>query len=64
MSENHVKEVSTKLVKLQRAARSLGCKLTEPFMTMSFMALPVVPTLKLTDKGLVMHMQFVDLTIT
>lgn len=63
MSEDHVRAVSNKLVKLQRAARSLGCKLTDPFMTMSFMALPVVPKLKLTDKGLVMDMQFVDLAI-
>jgi len=64
MSENPVSAVSTKLVKLRKAARSLGCKLTEPFMTMSFMALPVIPTLKLTDKGLVMGMQFVDPIIT
>jgi len=64
MSENHVGGVSTELVKLQKAARSLGCKLTDPFMTMSFMALPVIPKLKLTDKGLVMNLQFVDLTIT
>jgi adenine deaminase len=31
---------------------SLGCKLRAPFMSLSFLALPVIPTLKMTDKGL------------
>ena len=31
-------------------ARNLGCEFRSPFITMSFMALPVIPTLKLTDK--------------
>ncbi|MCU0612894.1 MAG: adenine deaminase, partial [Candidatus Eisenbacteria bacterium] len=35
------------------AARVLGCSLPDPLMTMSFLALPVIPELKLTDKGLV-----------
>ncbi len=34
------------------AARGLGCRLEDPFMTLSFMALPVIPELKITDKGL------------
>lgn len=34
-------------------ARNLGCEFRSPFITMSFMALPVIPTLKFTDKGLV-----------
>lgn len=34
-------------------ARNLGCEFRSPFISMSFMALPVIPTLKLTDKGLV-----------
>lgn len=33
-------------------ARSLGCMLADPFMTLSFMALPVIPELKMTDQGL------------
>jgi adenine deaminase len=36
-----------------RAAVSLGCKISEPFMALSFLALPVIPKLKLTDLGLV-----------
>jgi adenine deaminase len=38
---------------LKRAARSLGSPAPDPFTTMSFLALEVVPTLKLTDLGLV-----------
>lgn len=34
------------------AAKALGCTLHAPFMTLSFMALPVIPELKLTDRGL------------
>jgi adenine deaminase len=33
-------------------AKSLGSKLGSPFMTLSFMALLVIPHLKLSDKGL------------
>lgn len=35
-----------------RLAKILGSSLTAPFMTLSFLALPVIPSLKLTDKGL------------
>jgi adenine deaminase len=35
------------------AARSLGCELPSPFQTMAFLALSVVPSLKITDRGLV-----------
>jgi adenine deaminase len=35
------------------AARRLGCKLDAPFQTMSFLALSVIPSLKITDRGLV-----------
>jgi adenine deaminase len=34
------------------AAKALGSKLSAPFMTLSFMALLVIPTLKMSDKGL------------
>lgn len=36
-----------------RAAASLGCGMEDPFMLLSFLALPVIPVLKLTDRGLV-----------
>ena len=35
------------------AARDLGCRLDSPFQTMAFLALSVIPHLKLTDRGLV-----------
>lgn len=45
--------VSMRLREVERAARALGCGMEHPFMTLSFMTLPVVPELKITDKGLV-----------
>ena len=41
------------LKKIKQAAVELGCHAPEPFMSLSFLALPVVPELKLTDRGLV-----------
>ena len=41
------------LKELDAAAEELGCRLDSPFSVLSFLALPVVPELKLTDKGLV-----------
>jgi adenine deaminase len=38
---------------LLAVAQEMGSQLHDPFMTMSFLALPVIPALKLTDKGLV-----------
>ena len=38
--------------RLDRAARNLGSPLTAPFMTLSFMALLVIPSLKISDRGL------------
>lgn len=49
---------------LDAIAKSLGSKLKAPFMSLSFMALPVIPMLKMTDKGLfdVGQFNFVSLT--
>ncbi|MCD6311040.1 MAG: hypothetical protein J7M11_01060, partial [Elusimicrobia bacterium] len=41
------------LKQLHKTSLSMGCKIAEPFMTLSFLALPVIPDLKITDKGLV-----------
>jgi adenine deaminase len=38
---------------LQEAAEALGSPLDDALMTLSFLALPVIPSLKLTDRGLV-----------
>ena len=37
---------------LNKAVKDLGCTLDDAFMTMSFLSLPVIPELKITDKGL------------
>ncbi len=38
---------------LKKAVSDIGCSLDDPFMLLSFLALPVIPELKLTDRGLV-----------
>ncbi len=53
MSKEPLESLSTQLKALSRAAKSLGCILPEPFMALSFLGLPVIPELKLTDRGLV-----------
>jgi adenine deaminase len=58
MSETSVAEVNLQLAALHRATKALGCKIPDPFMTLSFLSLPVIPELKLTDKGLVDVNQF------
>jgi adenine deaminase len=45
-------EVAARYSELDKAAKALGSKLDAPFMTLSFMALLVIPHLKLSDKGL------------
>lgn len=65
MSNEDAYLVAGKYLKLDRLAKALGTKLSAPFMTLSFMALLVIPALKLSDKGLFDGniFKFVDLTI-
>ena len=58
MTDAPVSQVHLRLETLPKASESLGCKLPDPFMTLSFLSLPVIPELKLTDKGLVDVSQF------
>jgi adenine deaminase len=58
MSDASVDQVNLRLEVLHRAAKNLGCKIRDPFMTLSFLSLPVIPELKITDKGLVDVNQF------
>src|SRR3990172_7092179 len=58
MTDAPVSQVHLRLETLLKAAESLGCKLPDPFMILSFLSLPVIPELKLTDKGLVDVTQF------
>ena len=52
MSDGDGYEVATAYTAIDAAAKSLGCTLGSPFMTLSFMALLVIPHLKLSDLGL------------
>jgi adenine deaminase len=52
MSDQDAWTASAQYERLDNGAKLLGSKLTAPFMTLSFMALPVIPSLKITDKGL------------
>ncbi|HWO70536.1 MAG TPA: adenine deaminase [Actinomycetota bacterium] len=53
LSDEGPREVARRSRELEEAARALGVTLPAPFMAMSFLALSVIPELKLTDRGLV-----------
>jgi adenine deaminase len=53
LSDEPLAVVIGKLEELERLARDLGTTLPSPFSTLSFLALPVIPELRLTDLGMV-----------
>ena len=53
VSDRPLAEVIKGIEDLNVAARALGCELTAPFMTLSFLSLSPIPELKLTDQGLI-----------
>jgi len=53
MSTEPLEALTEQLDEANKAAATLGCGIAEPFMALSFLALPVIPELKLTDRGLV-----------
>jgi adenine deaminase len=53
MADRAPEVVADELDAVTSAVRQLGCEVPAPFMAMSFLALPVIPHLKLTDRGLV-----------
>ncbi|MGB9742142.1 MAG: adenine deaminase [candidate division WOR-3 bacterium] len=53
MSDRRAEVVVAGLKKLLTKARSWGCRLANPFVTLSFLALAVIPELKITDRGLI-----------
>ena len=63
MSDENFETVSGKYTHLDALAKQMGSKLRAPFMTLSFMALLVIPEIKLSDKGLFdgTRFQFMDL---
>jgi adenine deaminase len=58
MSLNSFEQVRDDLIDLRKAARGLGVTLEEPFLQLAFLALPVIPNLKITDRGLVDVIKF------
>jgi len=63
MSTSSIEHVVDEYKNIKRAVKSLGSLLENAFMTMSFLALPVIPKLKITNRGLVdvEKFEFVDL---
>ena len=55
--------VIKKSMQLNSAAKSIGCEIDDPFMAMGFLSLPVIPELKITDKGVfdTVNFEFVDI---
>jgi adenine deaminase len=58
MSDKTVEEVAENVERLDRAWKDLGCRLVSPFMTMALISLPVLPELRLTNRGLVDCLNF------
>jgi adenine deaminase len=53
MSDGSFETVRDQLMPLRKAAKSLGTVLPEPFLQVAFLPLPVIPHLKISDRGLV-----------
>ncbi|MBI3544281.1 MAG: adenine deaminase [Deltaproteobacteria bacterium] len=53
MSTEDAPSIARSLRELHAASKAIGCELPEPFLQLAFLSLPVIPSLKLTDKGLV-----------
>ncbi|MFA7711669.1 MAG: adenine deaminase, partial [Candidatus Neomarinimicrobiota bacterium] len=58
LSDQPLAQVRAAADRLNQTARELGCIPENPFMTLSFLSLPVIPELKLTDRGLVDVIKF------
>jgi adenine deaminase len=52
MSDKPLEIVRSQMDAMTNAARAIGATVADPFMILSFLALPVIPELKLTDRGL------------
>ena len=52
MSDKNAETIGKQYAELDRMAKAMGSKLHAPYMSLSFMALLVIPSLKLSDKGL------------
>ncbi|MNP63579.1 Adenine deaminase [compost metagenome] len=52
MSDQPLHTVAKQVKELEDAWKQLGCMLNAPFMTFSLVALPVIPELRITNRGL------------
>ncbi|MCX8171748.1 MAG: adenine deaminase, partial [Candidatus Bathyarchaeota archaeon] len=66
MANLEAEEISQRTEALEEAALNLGCRVKSPFIALSFLSLPVVPKLKITDHGLIdaENLKVVDLFVT
>jgi adenine deaminase len=66
VSDRPLAEVMKRIDALNAAARTMGCDLDAPFMTLSFLSLSPIPQLKLTDQGLIdaVHLKKTTLFVT
>ncbi len=65
LTDRPVEEVQKQVERLDNAWKELGCHLVSPFMTMAFLALPVIPELRISNRGLVdtLAFKFVDVLV-
>lgn len=63
ISDKDAEYVIEKGVELTEATKNIGCELDDAFMTMGFLSLPVIPELKITDKGVfdTTKFEFIDI---
>ena len=63
LSLDGAEAVCHQLQEVTQAARALGCGLASPFGTLSFLALPVIPEIRITTRGLfdVLDQRFISL---
>ncbi|MNW11703.1 Adenine deaminase [compost metagenome] len=53
MSDKSLPEVVQEVTQLDAAWKAIGCPLNAPFMTFSLIALPVIPEIRISNRGLV-----------
>lgn len=57
-ADRDIGHVVHQLKLMRKLCRDMGCRLRDPFMALSFLSLPVIPELRVTDRGLVDASQF------
>ena len=63
MSDKPLEKVHSQVDAMINAALAMGASIADPFMILSFLALPVIPELKLTDRGLFDVNQFAHVSL-